>query len=59
MKDLSKTHYQGIVLHLGDGRKVKATIPAVLTPGEEIKITKVTCTYPTPMPPGMSWGNME
>ena len=49
------THFQNIIIHLEDGRRIQATVPAFCKEKEDlanIKVTKIEITEPAELPKG-------
>jgi len=53
--ELYLDEYQIVILHLTDGRKIHATVPAFTTDVEEIGVVKVQITEPRKLTDGNYW----
>lgn len=53
--DLSKTHFQNIIITIEDGSEIVASIPARYQPGDIVVVESVQLTIPAPLPPGIYW----
>lgn len=51
--------YQNICLFLSDGRKIIASVPAFMDPGDHVTIRDVKVTEAQELPEGHSWATLS